>query len=285
MRLPDGRQLGFAEFGTPGGAPFFYFHGWPGSRIEARMADGIATRLGVRLIVPDRPGYGLSDFLRHRTMKAWPPDVSALADHLGLGRFSILGISGGGPYAAVCAAMIPDRLTSVSLVCSAGPCDSSEALEGMVPLTRWLLNFARTTPWLAQKSATMCLRAIWGKGEQVIPRQIEDRLPPADKKALENPELRATLIASAKEAMRHGAAAAAWDGLLLAGPWDFSLEQIRIPVQLWHGEQDIIVPPVMARHLAHAIPNCRARFVPEEGHFSLPYGRVEEIVQTALGRT
>jgi len=284
MRLRDGRRLGFAEYGDPDGIPFFYFHGWPSSRLEARAAEASAERLGVRLIAPERPGYGLSGFEPHRTLKSWKDDVSELADHLGLRSFGVLGISGGGPYAAACAALIPNRLTSVSLVCSLGPCDAPGALEGMAPLTRWLLSFARSTPWLAQKTATMCLRAIWGKGEQVIPRQIEEHLPPPDRKALEDPKLRATLVASSKEAMRHGAEAAACDGLLLSGPWDFPLEQIQVPVQLWHGERDIVVPPAMGRHLARAIPTCRARFFPEDGHFSLPYGRVQEIIQGALGQ-
>jgi len=284
IRLRDGRRLGFAEYGDPKGVPCFYFHGWPSSRLEGRAAERVAARLGVRLIAPERPGYGLSDFKAHRTVKEWPADVSELAEHLGLGPFGVLGVSGGGPYAAACAALIPNRLTSVSLVCSAGPCDAPGALEGMVPLTRWLLTFARTTPWLAQKTATFTLRAIWGKGEQVLPRQIEARLPPADKRALENPELRATLLATAREAMRQGVEGAAWDGMLLSAPWGFPLEDIRIPVQLWHGEKDPIVPPGMGRHLARHIPNCHARFFAEDGHFSLPYGRVDEIVQTALGR-
>ncbi len=194
----------------------------------------------------------------------------------------MVGISGGGPYALACAALIPDRLNSVVLVCSAGPCDAPGALDGMAPMTRWLLTFARTTPWLAQKTATMCLRAIWGTGEQVIPRQIEEALPPADKKALENPELRTALISSSKEALRAGVEGAAWDGLLLSGPWGFPLEEIKMPVRLWHGAKDIVVPPAMGRHLAASLPNCLATFYPEDGHFSLPYGRVREIFAEAL---
>jgi pimeloyl-ACP methyl ester carboxylesterase len=92
MRLRTGRRLGFAEYGDPGGIPFFYFHGWPSSRLEGRAAAGIAARLGVRLIAPERPGCGLSEFQPHRTLRSWPADVSELADHLGLDNFGVLGV-------------------------------------------------------------------------------------------------------------------------------------------------------------------------------------------------
>ncbi len=282
LQLPDGRRLGFAEYGDPAGVPFFYFHGWPSSRFEARAVHAPALSLGVRLVAPERPGYGLSDFQPGRTIAGWTKDLLVLAGQLGWSRFGVVGVSGGGPYAIACAALLPERLESVTLVCSAGPCDAPGVLDGMAPMTRWLLTFARTTPWLAQKSAAMCLRALWGKGHQVIPRQIEEALPPADKKALENPDLRAALVASSTEGLRCGMEGAAWDGLLLAGSWGLELESIQIPIRLWHGEKDIVVPVAMGRHLAGLIRNCRATFYPEDGHFSLPYGRVQEIFQAAL---
>ncbi len=283
LRLPDGRRLGFAEYGDPAGVPLFYFHGWPSSRLEARAAGSVAAGFRIRLIAPDRPGYGLSDFQRGRAITDWPADVAAIAGHLRLERFGVLGISGGGPYAAACAYSMPERLNSVLLVCSIGPCDVPGALDEMVPLTRWLLTFARTAPWLAQKTAAAALRAIWGKGEQVVPRQIEERLPAADKKALENPELRAALTAASSEALRDGLTAAAWDGLLNARPWGFPVHEISIPVHLWHGEKDIIVPPSMGHYLARTIPKCDARFFPDDGHFSLPYGKIREILAKAAG--
>jgi pimeloyl-ACP methyl ester carboxylesterase len=276
--LGAGRRLGFAEYGDPSGFPLFYFHGWPSSRIEARLADRVASELRLRLIAPERPGYGLSDFLPRRTIGDWPGDVSELANHLRLERFGVLGISGGGPYAAACAALIPERLTDVLMVCSLGPSEAPGALDGMVPLNRWLLSFAQTTPWVAQKTAAACMRAIWGNGEQVIPRQIEERLPTPDKETLKHPELRETLIASSKESLRRGTTAAAWEGFLFSRPWDFQLQDIRVPVHLWHGEQDIIVPPTMGAYLAKTIPGCMARFYPGEGHFSLPFTRMREIL-------
>jgi len=103
LRLNDGRLLGYAEFGDPGGTPVMFFHGFPGSRLEGALGHEAAERAAVRMICIDRPGMGLSTFQPGRRMLDWPADVAALADALGIGRFAVGGVSGGGPYAAVCA--------------------------------------------------------------------------------------------------------------------------------------------------------------------------------------
>jgi pimeloyl-ACP methyl ester carboxylesterase len=281
VRLTDGRRLGFAEYGDLEGRPVFYFHGWPSSRLEPRTGQTICADMGVRMIAPDRPGYGLSDFKPRRIILDWVADVSELAEHLTLKDFAVLGVSGGGPYAVACAAKIPERLSVALLVCSVAPADAPDATKGMVALNRCLLSFARTAPWLAQCVAGVCLKFFWRKGDQVIPEQIETRLPPADRRALTNAELRRTLTASSTEAFRGGVQAAAADGLLYARPWGFRLQDIRAPVNLWHGEKDVVVPPTMGRYLAATIPGCRAVFYPEDGHFSLAFERLEEILRSA----
>jgi pimeloyl-ACP methyl ester carboxylesterase len=103
IRLRDGRRLGYAGWGDAGGQPLLYFHGWPGARVEGRLADEAARVRGVHLIGIDRPGMGLSDFQPRRTLVDWPDDVLQLAAALTLERFAVLGISDGGPYAAACA--------------------------------------------------------------------------------------------------------------------------------------------------------------------------------------
>ncbi len=282
IRLRDGRNLGFAEYGRSGGAPVIYFHGWPSSRLEPRAVQDVCADMGVRIIAPDRPGLGLSDFQPGRTIPDFADDTRQLADHLSLQRFAVLGVSGVGPYAAACAAKIPERLSAALLICSVAPADAPNATKGMVAVNRWLLTLARRAPKLAQYVAGLCLWAIWRKGEQVIPKQIELRLPLADRQALANRELRSALIASSVEALRDGVRAAAADGLLYGRPWGFSLQEIRAPVFLWHGEMDVIVPPSMGHYLAENIPSCRASFLPEDGHFSLPFTRLREILKVAI---
>ena len=282
VRLRDGRHLGFAEFGAETGAPLLYFHGWPSSRLEAEAVHPLCLELGVRLIAPDRPGIGLSDFCRGRTLLDFTSDVTQLTQHLGLGRFAVLGVSGGGPYATACAARIPERLSATLLVCSVGPADAPDATRDMVAVNRYLLSVARHFPRIAQCLAGACMWAIWRKGEQAIPKQIEARLPPADRQALESQDLRRILTASSAEALRHGTRGAAADGLLYGRPWGFRLSEIHAPVFLWHGEADVIVPATMGRYLAAQIPGCEAHFYPDEGHFSLPFRRCREILQVLL---
>jgi pimeloyl-ACP methyl ester carboxylesterase len=283
LRLPDGRRLGFAEYGERDGRPVFYCHGWPSSRLEPRAFESAISSLGLRLIAPDRPGCGLSQPRPERTLSDWAADLVKVADYLHIERFDLLGISGGGPYAAACAARIPERLHSVVLVSSLAPLDSPEVTRGMVRLHRWLLLFAQKAPWLAQKLSIVCMRGFWGKGQQVLPPQVEARLPEPDRRALSNADLREALTASSTEALRCGVQGAARDGLLYARPWDFDFRRIRVPLHLWHGEKDIILPAAMGRYLAANIPNCRATFCPDDGHFSLPFDKTREILQAVAG--
>jgi pimeloyl-ACP methyl ester carboxylesterase len=282
IRLPDGRRLGFAEYGSGEGKPVIYCHGWPSSRLEARAMGEVCREMKVRLIAPDRPGLGLSDFLPGRTIPSFCEDVLEVARQLDLQRFSVLGVSGGGPYAAACAARIPQRVSAALLVCSVAPSEAPEATKGMVAVNRLLLSMARHYPRLAQCVAGLCLRAIWRKGNQALPKQIENKLPPADRQALASQDLRDTLTSSSVEALRNGVRGAATDGLLYGRNWGFALKEIRVPVFLWHGERDIIVPPSMGHYLAGEIPGCQAQFLPEDGHFSLPFTRLREILGKAL---
>ena len=114
--LPDGRRLAYAQWGDLLGMPVFYCHGFPGSRLEAHLGDAAARRLGIRLIAPDRPGFGESTLQPHRRLSDWPDDLIALADSLELDRFHLLGVSGGGPYALACGQLIGARIALDSFV-------------------------------------------------------------------------------------------------------------------------------------------------------------------------
>ena len=127
IRLADGRVLGYREYGDLEGQPLLFFHGMPGSRVEARMGDSAARALGIRIIAPDRPGYGLSDFKRNRTSLDWPSDIVELSEAMGLDRFGVVGVSGGGAYVAACARQIPDRLNAAGIISGIGSFDQRDA--------------------------------------------------------------------------------------------------------------------------------------------------------------
>ena len=139
--LRDGRRLAYSELGDPDGIPIIHQHGMPGSRLEHEAEPEFYRSLGVRVITPDRPGYGLSDFNPARRLLDWPSDVAELADSLGMPRFGITGLSGGGIYALACAAVIPHRLTEVVVTGCPGPMDRKGAMTDMRFMTRagvWL---------------------------------------------------------------------------------------------------------------------------------------------------
>jgi len=136
INLPDGRKIGFSEYGDPLGTPIFYFHGTPGSRLEAGRFNEVTAIDHCRLIGLDRPGMGLSSLDPERTLLSWATDVANFADSLSIKKFSLIGHSGGAPYAAACAYAIPDRLNSVAIVSGMGPFEKPEAQIGLATQAR-----------------------------------------------------------------------------------------------------------------------------------------------------
>jgi pimeloyl-ACP methyl ester carboxylesterase len=280
LRLADGRILGYAEFGTAGGKPVFYFHGLPASRIEARLTHTTACRLGIRIVAPDRPGFGLSDRLPGRRLADWPEDVAQLADALGLNRFAVLGVSAGGPYAIACACLMPKRLTAIGLVGALGPI----AIPGLDRSMKWPARFsfhlARDRPRLAELLYAGLAARLLRRRPLLALLLLQVAEP--DRPVLQCDEVRRILQASIQEAFRHGGKGAVEELKLLASGWGLALQWISRPVHLWHGEKDRTVPVILGRHLAAAIPHCQTRFFADEGHFSLPVKHMEEILQTLV---
>jgi pimeloyl-ACP methyl ester carboxylesterase len=265
IRLADGRTLAILESGDPGGSPALYFHGYPGSRLEGRVAAGAARRHGLRLLAPDRPGFGHSTFLPGRTIGAWAADVAELADRFELERFAILGVSGGGPYALACAARIPERLSCVALIGAPGPLTRKELTHDMVALNRWALALAARSPLLARLAVRLAATWIRRRPERQVARMMATA-PPADRRVLADPGYHALVTKSFAEALRQGGRGVALELTLLARPWDFRLREVPVPVRIWHGLADNIVPPAAAQHLAAELPGSECRYLPDEGH-------------------
>lgn len=281
LRLEDGRLLGYAVYGDPEGWPIFYFHGFPGSRLEAQLADRVAARMGIRLIALDRPGFGLSDFKPRRTIFEWPDDVVKIADALRINRFATIGVSGGGPYAAACALKIPQRLTAVAIVCGLGPLDTPNGTDRMIRTNHLIFFLGRRLPWLAKISLWRIAYQVRRNPEGTLRRMIV-ALPDPDKAVLARPEVKTAMKDNVVEAFRGGSRGAACELLLYTRPWGFLLQDIATRVNLWHGEQDVSVPPTMGQYQARTIPNCRAIFYPGEGHFSLVINHMEEVLSGLL---
>jgi pimeloyl-ACP methyl ester carboxylesterase len=268
VRLADGRTLACLQLGDPAGPPVLYFHGYPGSRFEARVAAAAVGRLGLRLLAVDRPGFGQSTFQPGRTVGAWAADVAALADQLALGRFSIVSISGGAPYALACAALLSDRLDRVALLCPLGPVEVAGGREGMLAQDRLLLALAAHAPPLARGVVRMLAHWMRQDAERYIKFMLAGMMAP-DRDLFDDPGYHSLMKESSAEALRQGGRGPAWELTLIARPWDFRLQEVRVPVSLWQGLVDQILPAAMARRLAAALPDCNARYFPGEGHLSL----------------
>jgi len=276
--LRDGRRIGYAEFGAAGGRPVLYCHGFPASRLDGRLGHEAALRLDLRLIAPDRPGYGLSDYQPARRITDWPRDVLGLADGLALERFAVLGISGGAPYAIACAAALADRITAVGIVGGLARVDIAANSARMNPFARFSFALARRAPHLSQLFNRALAPALRDSPRWML-RLLSAKLPPPDRKVLADAGTFAIFADAFREGFRQGGRGAALDLTLLAQPWETAPESIRAPCHVWHGEQDTTVPVEMGRWLARSVPGCRASFFPEDGHFSLPVNRIDEILR------
>jgi pimeloyl-ACP methyl ester carboxylesterase len=265
LRLRDGRILGYCEYGDPAGRPLMFFHGLPGSRLSGALFDEPARERGIRVLAVDRPGFGLSDFQPSRRLTGWPTDVAELADALDLERFAVVGVSGGGPYAAVCAWAMPERVSGAGVVSGVGPFQQPDAEEGMGQGNRVLFGMARRAPFLVGlpiRFMAVVVRRSPGKAL----RRMAKSLPAADRAVLENKDTLRLFKRDLGEAFRGGTAGAVHETRLVVKPWGFPIEGIRVPVHLWQGLDDENVPPSMGRYQARVIPDCQAEFIPGAGH-------------------
>ena len=277
--LPGGRKIAYAEFGDTDGTPVLYFHGSPSSRMEPLLiGDETLTRLGLRVIAPDRPGMGGSDFVPRRRFIDWPADVVALADALRLDRFAVLGNSGGAPYVAVCAATIPARLIAAVIVSGGWRMDWPEA-AGNLPLpNRLMLFLARRAPILLRGLlATMGGIAQGARDKELA--QLKKRVPPADYAAFAAPGRLEAFGQTMREALRQGTGGAAWDLGLYVCDFGFRLNEIHMPVTLFHGEQDTNAPMAMVRRALAQMPTAQLVTYPDESHLSTLCNHMHEITR------
>jgi pimeloyl-ACP methyl ester carboxylesterase len=280
LRLPNGRDLAFREYGDPNGVPVFAFHGTPGSRLQIAPPASSPLPAGYRLIAPDRPGYGHSTFDPDRRLTDWPGNVSAIADHLGIDRFGVLGISGGGPHALVCAHALAPRLLGVACVSGVGPLYHPAAMDGMMRLNRWLTRLARRSAFLLR----MLMRLQFGAAQRNPARMLDvmsRQLPPADQAIVAEPDFRAMMIDDLRSNSSTMALAAAQDFVLFASDWGFALEDIRVPVHFFQGSEDRNVPAQHAGLMAGMVPGAVLHQYPGEGHF-LVVPRLREIMDTTF---
>lgn len=274
VRLRDGRVLAYVQFGPAQGVPFLYCHGFPGSRLEARLCAAAASRHGLRLVAVDRPGFGGSDFQPRRRILDWPSDVLELMEHLAIARFGVVAASGGAPYALACAHVLREHVTRVGIVCGVGP--GAPAHDRRVPsVERLLLALVRRVPVAARVVCAATGAAVRHTPGLVL-RVLGASHP--DTRILAHHRVREALVASMREAFRAGSRGVARDLLLLTRPWGFDQHDVSAEVHLWHGELDRVVPAASTRRLERLLPRCTARYYPDDGHYSVVFNHLDDIL-------
>jgi pimeloyl-ACP methyl ester carboxylesterase len=277
LKLKDGRILGYAEFGDPAGMPIIGFHGMPGSRLMMQTLEKAALINGVRLIAPDRPGYGLSQANQHGTLLGYIDDVVQLVDALQIDRFAVLGVSGGGPYPLACAYKIPQRITVAALMSGIGPLRLPHSTRDMLRPNKIMFTVGRWSPRLTGFLLPRLIRSSLPSMEQHVHKGTS---PSTDL----SPEVFAIMAADQREAIRTGGQGITFDMKILWRPWGFQFEDVHTKVYLWHGAADNLAPVMLAHHIADHLPNCEATFYPNEGHTDPLTKHVDEIMAKVVIR-
>jgi pimeloyl-ACP methyl ester carboxylesterase len=273
----DGREVCVETAGDPRGKPILVHIGTPNSRhlYGGWIAD--ATKKGIRLISYDRPGYGGSTAHPGHTVASGASDVRAIAEALGHDRLGIWGISGGGPYALGCAALLPDLAVAVAAVASLAPygIEGFDYFAGMGELNAGDIKSFFSDPEAARSRH----REEWEQAVAATPEQfaevIKSLLSPVDAEALTG-ELARWLTESQKDGLSAGDQGWWDDGVAHLTSWGFDLHDIRVPVKIWHGRQDRFVPVQHGQWLAGSVPGAEAEISDHDGHLTL-FGRIGEI--------
>jgi len=284
IQLQDGAVVAFEEYGDANGVPLIFCHGWPSSRTMARLTDEPARDLGIRIISPDRPGISGSSLQPDRKLSDWPGVVERIVDHLGVREFRMLAISGGAPYAYATAIAMPERVQGIAIVGGAPPMAELVDAEGLLPLYRWMLALYRTRPRLLRRFFHLA-RPVLSLRSPVRFRPLLLKmlmLRPCDAESLRDAAAFEAIFESQRRAWRGSTEGVMADAQIYAQPWGFAIEDVQVPVRLWHGKQDRAFSIRLAEQVAKRLPNCKARFVDEAGHYSLPIRHMREILKDLI---
>ncbi|ANI37892.1 alpha/beta fold hydrolase [Mycolicibacterium vaccae] len=267
--LPDGRRLGYAEFGDPTGPVVLWFHGTPGGRRQLPIVGRrAAEELGLRVVLVERAGAGMSDPHRYAQIGDWASDMAHVADRLGADRLGVVGLSGGGPYALACAGMpvLRDRVVAVAVLGGVTPSVGPDATcSGAIALSR---QMAAVTSALRRPFAAVTAGLL----TPVIPLAhlaysgLAAAMPDGDKRVFANPEIEAMFIDDIVQVSRGRFQALLDDARLFGRDWGFRLADVAVPVRWWHGDADSIISLADAQSAAGHLPDSDLLLMPDESH-------------------
>lgn len=268
----NGRRLAFLEFGERTGYPLFYCHSHGSSRLEGAFFHKEAKNAGFRIISVDRPGIGYSDFSPHSDQLDFAADIAHIASKLRIQQFGLLASGGGAGFALAIAHRFPGRV-QILLGLSCVPCGQPGTLSGL--------------PSILRRSCLRLLGAIVGLRHSLCARRpqrylerLTDTLGYADRRVLENPDIRASVTRDIEESLRQGSRGVAHDASLHYQDWNFDFRNIPVPVHLWRGSADTLVSHRSVETFAAGLQDCTMHKVANRGHFFF-YRCMGEVFQTA----
>ncbi len=285
IQLTDKRLLGYIEVGDPEGKALFHFHGLNSSRLEVKIVHEQMLEAKIRFIGLDRPGIGLSTFQEDRKVLDMVDDLEALADSLGIDKFSVLGISSGAKYVLACAYKIPHRLISCNIISAAAPMEFIN--DDMDKAIRIFISFIQKVPWIIRPIYWL-LYARLSQNISKSDRFLENifaTLGEVDKKLLEEERIKKMLLEAFRESYVQGSKGVAYDAGfdLIKYSWGFKLEDIKFPnIHFWHGALDKGIPLSMVKSMIEKISGAILKVYPHEGHMSIVISQIEEILEDII---
>jgi pimeloyl-ACP methyl ester carboxylesterase len=282
ITTPDGLQLEVLTAGPQEGYPLLYHGGTPSAVVPFPVLDRALEVAGLRLVTYTRPGYGTStpraDLERAWTVADDVTDAVAVLDALGVGEFVTLGWSGGGPRVLGCAALLPDRCRAAGVLAGVAPYDAEDLdfLDGMGPEN--VRDFkaaaegrAALAPFIDEQAVDMA-RVTAAEVADSLGRLVDD----VDRAATTG-EMAEYLAASFRRATLQGSRGLLEDNLVMVRPWGFDVADITVPVSVWQGSHDLMVPFAHGQWLAAHVPGARVHLFDDEGHISL-WQRIDEVL-------
>ena len=268
LAMRDGRKLEVSEYGDPAGHPAFFFHGLVGSFHQASYISDEAKRAGLRIIAPNRPGVGRSEFIERKTALDSVSDVEDTSTVLRLDDFSLIGISGGTPYALAALSRLAHRVKTVTVISGMGPIRLPGALSGMDRRRRIVLEVGSRWPHLARRGFRKSMNQFRADPEALLDRLITTWSVP-DQVLFRRKEVYDLFMQDLHQVFTVGVGPITMAHELVLyrnyGVTVQDLPQDKL-ITIWHGLADNIVPPAMACQMALSLPNCEAHLV-AGGHF------------------
>lgn len=273
--LKDERRLGFAEYGTPEGSPIVYCHGSQSSRLEMHYDHSFAEKNNLRILAVDRPGHGLSDMNSEGSILDFARDVKQVTEHLNIDTFSVAGMSAGAPFALGIAYLYPKNVCKAGIISGFAPF-SKQNKKHLTKEVKFLLNVAKSAPYLLcllLKTQTKSIKKNPLKSLQNFTKSMSK----PDQKVLQNDAVIAVMGTMFQEAFRNGSAGVAHEICkLLLNDWGFKINEIKVPVHFWQGEQDKNVPFEWAQYMYKQTKNGTLTSFSDEGHLII-FKHAEEI--------